>query len=110
MGMDAQLLGLGKYKKQLASYLDYPEDDYTTVPEGTRIVTTIFTCNSTTESRDLAEALNIAPWNFSQHYIPNTKTKQIDFEYIVTLFGGEVAEKLLILIKHGFDLIYLPNG
>lgn len=111
MGMDAELYGLGKFKRCIVGHLDYSEDSYKATPEGCDIMTLVIVCNTTRSSEDLANALGIDPWKFESHRL--TITDQIlgalkDFAEEHDM--EEEWEDLKALAEEGFVFQYMPNG
>jgi len=109
MGMAAQLLAVGKFKKEIVSFLDYPVGFYEDVKEGSLVCAIIYDCNTTHESEKLAKILKVDPWKFDQHVIKSyVEHDNLDFE------TKEEFDHLLLVLdilrKNGFFFIFLPNG
>src|SRR5690242_10305271 len=66
--MDAELIAIGPYSKDIISYLPYHPDNYSDVTEGTKVIAIIHHCDTTTESRDLAETFGFEAWDFNSHF------------------------------------------
>ncbi len=109
MGMDADIIAIGKFKKEIAQYLDYPADYYDDTPEGAEIITSLFLCNSSQQSKDLAHALGIDPQKFEQCHF---NAKEIDIEKLLTETEFERDDIIMFdeLRKAGFEFYYRPNG
>lgn len=114
MGMDAQLIGVGPFSPMIKEHLDYQPSCYDGVERGTIIITILATCSSTAQSRKLAAALDIDPWDFSQHRLLTLSHSQIE-RAGEAIAGGEdsamlMAERLSLFVACGFTFFYLPNG
>lgn len=110
MGLLAKLYAIGKFSKEIIPYLDYPEDFYDDVVEGVLIHTTLYSCNTTGESKELALALGTNPWDFNTHFIIKDN---IDFDALGGFEFNEdqfIPETVRVLIDRGFQLIYCPDG
>ncbi len=119
MGMDADLLAIGKFTKELLyqNTLEYDDYYYEHTKEGTIIIVTVVNCATTDESTNLAEALKIGPWNFNEHHITNDYIKQnIDWKNLRKYYNNdesedhEIIKRLKMLIDAGFEFFYRPNG
>lgn len=109
MGMDAELLAIGKFSAEIAGHLDYPRNFYIDTPEDSTIITGVCDCVTTDGSELLAEALGIDPWQFQEHC--NISGENADLEKM-----GEAIENpakvndFVALREAGFKFYYLPNG
>jgi len=110
MGMDAELLAIGKFSKDIVWFLEYPDHFYSDVPEGSNIITRVCTCATSMESELLAEALGISPWKFEEHC-------NIDGANVVDLNKLDEAMEdssqlanFIGLHDAGFQFYYMPNG
>lgn len=115
MGMDADLIAIGPFSEDIIGMLDYPPEYYEGVKPGTRVITTVFTCNTSDASNELADALGIAPWDFGAHEIdfkgvnPEALTEWVEE-------GGSAENELkdveifLTLARKGFIFFFRPNG
>ena len=107
MSMDSVIVGIGKFRKEIAGHLDYPDQFYIGVKDGTPIITTVFVANTTRESRVLAECFNILPWDFNTH---SSLSDNPDFEMLRKLFDAGEVDHYLALKEAGFQFFYQPNG
>lgn len=111
MGCEAELLAIGKFKPEIAEYLDYPASYYSNCNKDTVIITTLCKMVGTTSSRELAYVLGIKDlWNFNQHEINYNNIKFYD---IVNNEYSEITgihQKLKILCENGFKLYFRPEG
>ena len=67
MGMDAELLAIGKYSPDLKGALEYQDSFYDGTPEGAEIIAWVCSCVSSRGSELLARAMGVDPWRFEQH-------------------------------------------
>lgn len=111
MGMDADIIAIGRFRKDIVGYLDYPEDYYKATPEGTEVLVTLFQCETTTASQELAEVLGIHPWRFEEHKLRLDENVIHELSAFVEEYDrwGE-HEALEALHKAGFTFYYRPNG
>lgn len=109
MGMNAELLAIGKYSKDIADFLCYPANFYEDTPDGSTIITLVCVCTNTDGSKLLAKSLGIDPWKFEQHceIIP----ENVDFDMMTEAI--EDPDDVVVfsaLCSAGFKFYYLPNG
>ena len=110
MGMDAELLAIGKYHPDVADALEYPAAFYSDTPEGSMIITHVASCVTSDGSKWLAESLGISPWQFQQHCDLSGDDVKTDL-FMESVEDGENA--LLDFLKlraYGFKFYYMPNG
>ena len=111
MGMDAELFGLGRFKRSIVGHLDYPEDFYEDTPEDCEILTLVFSCNTAQSSEDLARCLEIDPWKFESHRLTLTDQILEDLKAFAKEYSMQDSwEDLEALAKAGFTFQYMPNG
>ena len=73
MGMDADVIAIGPFKAEIKDYLDYPPHYYDEVPDGTKVLSTLFPCVGVDQSNNLAEIFGFDAWDFSKHLIDCSK-------------------------------------
>ena len=61
MGMDARLLAIGPFSRDIVDALEYYNNSYNGVPIGATIITTVAVCTTTDGSEGLARALHGLP-------------------------------------------------
>jgi len=117
MGMDANLLAIGRFDKDLLGYdqLDYSDNCYENLIESTVIVITLFHCNTSMSSKQLADCFDLEPWDFGAHWIPSQSMrwnldKKAEFLSEMNAFEREEIEFLKLLVDKDFCFIYQPNG
>ena len=111
MGMNADIIATGKFRKKLAKYLDYPKDYYEGVPTGSWIITSLFHCPTTTTSEFLARALRIDPWKLGEHRLFMLEVYLGDLRKFAQDHNFEKDyEAFLALLDSGFTFYYRPNG
>ena len=112
MGMEAHVIAIGKFRKSLNCFLDYPIGHYEDVKEGVTIVTTIFRCVTSESSRALAEALGTEAWSLGEHHINPFLVNLAELEEM-SGEGGLSNRNLMDFVRlreAGFDFYYRPNG
>lgn len=117
MGLCAEILAVGPFSQDVANLLEYPSDCYATTRPGSRVVAFLFgIVEGSTAGREFARALGISEaWDFNQHFIDPSR---IDFAHVRAVLSrlseGDSylrdVERMEAFAKHGFELIFLPNG
>lgn len=70
MMMWESLYAIGEFERSLAKYLDFGSERYEKVKDGVSVITNIFTIESSVpEHAQLADCLQIDPFDFNQHKI-----------------------------------------
>ena len=71
MGAEAQIIGFGPFKKEYleCDLLPYPDDYYEDVKEGTIVIVEFCRCNTSEQSRLLAEACGAQLGDFNTHFL-----------------------------------------
>ncbi len=110
MGMDAELLAIGKFSKELADFLEYPKEFYDDTPEGAIVITSVLVCNTSRASRALAKALKVSPWNFGEHCELDGVDINEDLLLEDSVDGEDAVLSFRALRDHGFKFYYRPNG
>jgi len=110
MGMDAELIAIGKFDVDIRSSLCYPDSFYDDTPIGAIVITTVINCCTTDQSEKLARALVISPWQFEEHCELDGKDADLDLLAESAEGGIEDVADFLNLRAHGFKFYYLPNG
>jgi hypothetical protein len=109
MGLDSFVLGFGPFHEDVIDCLDYSEDFYDGTKEGTVVFTTFFQCNTSSQSRELAEELGCEVWDFNTHELDpckiNSKTQRLQ-----ELFSAEEVHQFLRCMSKGFRFFFQPNG
>jgi hypothetical protein len=112
MGMDASLLAIGPFSKDIVDALEYPNCYYQSTPRGATVITTVTNCCTTRGSEELAQALGINPMRFEEHCDIKPDLNKVDIE----LFAGAAENGMddvasfLKLAANGFKFYYMPNG
>jgi len=115
MGMTASLIGVGAFKKELVEHMEYPAQLYNETKEGVTLTRELFGIyEGSTTSREFASLLGINDaWDFNQHKLD---AKKIDFEGLQDFSCNRYSdysedyEAFVILIGHGFEFHFCPNG
>jgi hypothetical protein len=106
VGLNSNILVVGKYKDMPNCVLDYPDDYYANTYGYTIVFGTIGECNTSQESRDLAEMCNVDIWDFNTHHITKEPNLPYDYDERFLDWYGEIVRCL----KNGLDLYFQPNG
>lgn len=112
MGMDADLIAIGPFHPELGEYLAYSPDYYHDVPARALVTTELFSCQTSGLSEELAEAVGAKPWDFRTHQVNKNQINwQALRELSTRLFlSGDHVKALGLFLKHGFTVLYRPNG
>jgi hypothetical protein len=107
MGLDSFVIGFGPFSRDIVNCLDYSEDFYEGTKEGTIVFTTFFQCNTSSQSRELAEALGCDVWDFNTHKVDISK---VNLDQLMLLFPRSEVSDFLQCYDKGFVVFYQPNG
>ena len=113
MGLDADVICVGIFSKDIAAHLDYEDEAYENVEEGRVVVTDFFGCNTSSQSVELADALGVDANDFNTHAIP--KDRDIDWDALSLMCEKNGAwdygiEGFKLLLKEkNFLCVYRPN-
>jgi len=117
MGMEAHILAVGQYRKDITDCLDYVNDYYEDTREGVLVATRLFHCNTTNQSRELANAFGIDPWDFNTHHIKAAAAEDMGTQLALSNLidssaemWPEELEQFQKLARAGFLFLYEPNG
>lgn len=110
MGMNAELMAIGRFKSEIAKVLEYPEDSYQDVKPGTMIITQVCQMNTSASSRELASILGCDPWDFNTHYLGHAKDVNSEKVEELTELTGPDMDAFAILRDAGFVFFFVPNG
>lgn len=110
MGMNAELLGIGRVTESVLDNLEYPAEYYKNNLYEIIITSVISPCVGSSQSREFAECLGINPWDFGEHYITNEEAKKIHTEYLFDVVSDEDLEDFMVLRDAGFGFYFRPNG
>lgn len=114
MGMYAEVIAVGPFKKALVPHLEYPPEVYTSTREGACITVTLFgIVEGSSLSREFASLLGVTdPWDFNQHRLDSSS---FDIDGLRQFAGkypdyrGSV-DALVALRDAGFEFHFRPNG
>lgn len=123
MGMQAELIGIGPCNGLSVGYLAYNADAYKGIKPGTKVYALVAYCDTTHQSRDLADKFEVDIGNFETHYINRERAKalarkfsRMDYEDVEKLVedwrldARSIIEQFIALTHAGFEFFYLPNG
>ena len=113
MGMRSYVLCIGPYKEKLVRFLDYPADFYGETTKGAMVTSTLVLCETSRQSRELAETLGIHPWDFEKHWIKSPN--QINWKALHKLkesrsWDLENIDGLRAFFENKFIILFMPNG
>ena len=114
MGMDAKIIGIGSFTQEIIDYLSYDREYYEGVKEGAIVATEFFRCNTSSQSKELADALGIAdPYDLGYHYILENK---VNWDYLRELSdnnseweSANMVDRLHRLLRAQFICVYCPD-
>ena len=122
MGMEAELIGIGPYSDRVKNHLAYPAEDYRGITLGTKVYTLVAYCETSHQSRDLADLCQVKIGEFGSHYINRERAKllaqkfeDMPWEEKVRLEEDwrpdvmAVMDKFIVLARGGFEFYFLPN-
>lgn len=113
MGMDADVIGIGKYSNKIVDCLCYSPDFYLDTKEGAEIITTVFHACTSDSSHQLARAMGVEPWDFNTHKIDigNVQmTELLEFIKYSPDHDLDDIEDFFDLEQAGFVFFFRPNG
>lgn len=114
MGMNATLLVFGPYRAlQENDALAYGEDFYAGVGPDDEVAGILRTCDTSEQSRALAELLGLHPWALNTHKleedkIPGYKEPVLDWGSGTPAF--DVYSAVKGLLEQGCAVWYMPRG
>ncbi len=109
MGMTAQILAIGPFRKELAQYLNYPADYYAQTREGVPVISFLFQCFGSSQSEELAACFALDPWDFNQHKIVPGR---VDVARLKEAFREtpKDIDAFVAMRTAGFEFFFVPNG
>lgn len=109
MGMNAYVLCVGAFSEKIKDCLLYGAEFYEDTKPGTIVVTHKLHCNTSEESRRLAEVLGCDAWDFNTHRV---NKEEINWPALYDIGWDEKVEvgRLDKLMEAGFLCIFMPNG
>lgn len=113
MGMDADVIGIGKFSSDIVDLLDYPPEFYSDTQEGADIITTVFIAGTSDQSHQLARAMGIDPWDFNAHKIDTSKVSAdelVEFVEHSPDHEEKDIDEFMQLVEKGFTFFFRPNG
>lgn len=112
MGTEAYILCIGGFSEGVKNCLSYDPEFYDDTKPGTSVITHRCQCNTSDQSRQLAEVLGCEVWDFNTHRIDSRKINWIALSLLDTTDWDERKEvgKLNRLLEAKFICIYIPNG
>lgn len=127
MGMSAEVLAIGPFRRSLVPFLEHPAGRYTSTREGATLVQRVFhTPEGSSRSRQLAECLGVEPWDFNTHALDPWRVNLEALrellrpracpEHRVTPAREPCAaclhpvDTFVALREAGFSFFFLPNG
>jgi hypothetical protein len=112
MSIQANLIGFGPFSKDIAKYLDYPEEWYKETDEGAIVMVTLFQCEVRSAVEALAEALGIESFHdFNKFFIRRgpedlKELEKFDVEHGISMKDGGNMEAFKVLRDKGFKFFF----
>lgn len=107
MGLDAQVIAVGPFSKDVAPALEYPETFYKNVRDGETVITNVFVAPTSLISHGLAESFGVHAMDLGKHHL---SPERADIARLIELFDAVNVERFQRLMRHGFQFYFLPNG
>ncbi|MCD0169308.1 hypothetical protein [Deinococcus sp. 23YEL01] len=107
MGLDAEVLAIGAFRRDLVEFLEYPADFYKNTRDGATVIVTVFQAVTSDLSYELASYFGIDPWDFNSHVLDPEK---VDVDRLRGSEFSDRVEAFLALKASRFTFYYLPNG
>ena len=116
MGMNAEILGLGRFDPALVPHLTHPPERYARVRPGALLLEKVVpgTPGSST-AHELAAAIGVSPWDFDTHALD---VARIDWDalrraiaiYTLDSDADRIVARFQALVAAGFRFWFQPNG
>jgi hypothetical protein len=110
MGLNAELIAIGPYRKSVSENLEYPPEYYENIPEGTPIITLVCCCVTSDSSKALAHALGAEAWSLGEHCELRLSIDKLDQVEAAEAMSSKDMADLVALSKAGFKFYYRPCG
>ncbi|MEM1179607.1 MAG: hypothetical protein AAGM22_14760 [Acidobacteriota bacterium] len=105
--IECSVFALGPYHPDIADCLEYSEERYASVPEGTPMLVWVLCAYRPSGRRALAKNLGIDVWDFNAHAIDPQSINKAALE---TDFSKREVEEIGRLLDAGFELFFCPNS
>jgi hypothetical protein len=116
MGMNARVLVVGRFTASLVPFLAHPAAAYAGLREGAPLVEQLApSAPGSTESRALAAALRLDPWDFTTHAFPPEAVDREALRRVLARWAdvpdaGAIVARLDALAAAGFRFFFRPEG
>jgi hypothetical protein len=116
MGMAARVLAVGRFTASLVPHLSLPPAANAALREGATIVEPLAPCApGSAESRALAAALRVSPWDFATHAFSFERVDRDELERVLSRWADvpdprAVVARLDALAAAGFRFFFRPEG
>ena len=107
MGLDAQIIAVGPFSRQIVPALEYPEPDYARVKDGATVVSNVFLAMTSEESHKLAACFGVGAMDLGRHEL---NPHVADLRALTEISDEENVNSFLALRDHGFKFYFLPNA
>lgn len=107
MVLDAQVIAIGYFSKDVLPAMEYDSTFYANVAAGQTVVVNIFLACTSEASHGLASAFGVGTMDLGRHHL---KPESADLQKLEGLFGQKDVDQFILLRKHGFNFYYLPNA
>ncbi len=112
MGMSADVVAIGPFRRELVPYLTHAPERYAATREGAVLVERVFsTPEGSTRSRELATCLGIDPWDFRGHALDASRADVDALRALFDPYGqGAWVARFVALRAAGHRFFFRPNG
>ena len=130
MGMSADVIAIGPFRRELVPYLGQPVELHAATRDGATIVLRVFeTSEGSSRSRELAACFGVDPWDFQSHALDAARADlpglrelfrrghegdpvapRLDDAKIEAPLFVDVVERFVRLRDAGFAFFFRPNG
>lgn len=107
MGLDAQVIGIGRFSRAIVHALDYPAHYYASVPTGATVIATVFEALTSEQSYALAQCFGVEAMDLGRHMLDASAA---DLKRLEQEFGDDQVQHFQALYDAGFQFYYMPRA
>lgn len=107
MGLDAQVIAIGRFSQSVKSALEYDDQYYEDVEQGAIVITCVFECLTSDQSHKLAKAFGVGAMELGKHHLVASAANRLKLNEI---FDDAAVTRFELLCSHGFEFYYLPRA